>query len=806
VPGLSQSFAGINDTGQLPPDTCGAVGPSHIVMVVNGGYTVFRRSDGAAVQSKTLQGFWSDLGLSTAPGQPANRVFDPKVLYDQYSGRFVVVSLGNFQSPDSWLNLAVSDTSDPTGTWKAWAIDADLDGGTQQFNNWADFPCLGLNETYITVSANMFDNGDAFQYSKMWVFDKSSLLAGAATPTVTEFRGLGSFGFTLAPSHSFGAGAAQYVLSEGWTDGTNVYLRLGQVSGPANAPSYNDLGFIQVASYSLDSLPTVPQSGTSRRIDTGDQRLGAPPVFRDGSLWVTHTVSNSSNTKTEVAWYQINPLTLTVVQQGRISDSTRFYFYPSIAVNGSGEVAIGMAGCSASQFPGGYYTGRKASDASGTTQSVSLLKAGEAAYNPGGTGAARWGDYSATVLDPADDRTFWTFQEYSRSSSAWGTWIGSYRMALSSGTPFTQIVAGLGVRGLAWVETLSMEGGAPNHATWLRVPWSYFWTTSSPSVRVASGDVDGDGRDEVVLGTGPSGLGWAVLLDDETTGYATLGWVRLDWSAYTSGSDASVYPACADLNGDGKDEIVLGTGPGGLGWCQIYTYNGGSSFTPFSGTPRPRGWLQVSWSSYVSSGNAPVYPAGGDMNGDGREELVLGLGPGGAGWVQAWTYDGSTLTPYSGVGRSDGWLQVGWSAYQTSGKAPTYPALGDLDNDGLDDLVLGLGDGSGAWVRIFRSTGTGVSAMPGTPTSGGWVRVNWSYYQNSGAAPTYPACGDVDGDGDDDLLLGLGDNGLGWMYAVTGTSFTTPTVWGTGFTRVAWSYYTSGASPTYPAIVRTVAR
>jgi hypothetical protein len=59
-------------------------------------------------------------------------------------------------------------------------------------------------------------------------------------------------------------------------------------------------------------------------------------------------------------------------------------------------------------------------------QSVSLLKAGEAwYYKDFGTGSNRWGDYSATCVDPTDDATLWTIQEYAKTpSSTWGTWWG----------------------------------------------------------------------------------------------------------------------------------------------------------------------------------------------------------------------------------------------------------------------------------------------------------------------------------------------------------------------------------------------
>ena len=60
-----------------------------------------------------------------------------------------------------------------------------------------------------------------------------------------------------------------------------------------------------------------------------------------------------------------------------------------------------------------------------------MLKLGEDSYETQGEGKVRWGDYSATVVDPEDDRTFWTIQEYAEEDEGpdpyddrWGTWWG----------------------------------------------------------------------------------------------------------------------------------------------------------------------------------------------------------------------------------------------------------------------------------------------------------------------------------------------------------------------------------------------
>jgi hypothetical protein len=194
-----------------------------------------------------------------------------------------------------------------------------------------------------------------------------------------------------------------------------------------------------VASYtSTNFLPGAPQAGDTRTIDTSDTRL-LNAVYRNGFLWTTHTVA--SNGITEVAWYRINPGTNTVAAQGRISgplinNGLRWYYYPSISVNANDVAAIGFSGSSATEYVGGYYTILHPPYLS--AEPVSLLKSGEATYYKSlSRGDNRWGDFSATAVDPADDVTFWTLQEYAKVPvadpdtstlrSQWGTWWGKFR-------------------------------------------------------------------------------------------------------------------------------------------------------------------------------------------------------------------------------------------------------------------------------------------------------------------------------------------------------------------------------------------
>jgi hypothetical protein len=403
----------------------GAVGPNHLVSLLNSDFGVFNKTTGAVLQQISLQSFWGSLG--TRAGQPADFPFDTKVLYDTSSARFYAVTLGGTSAPNSWILVAVSASSDPTGAWSKWAIDADLDNKTQQFDNWADFPGVGLDSNNLYVCANMFSNSDAFQYGKIWVLPKPQLLSGSSSITWSEFRDPPGSSFSMQPAHTFGAAPAEYILFEG----SSSQLLMARIDNSSGTLAWHAPTAVTIAPYTVSEfLPGAPQSGNDNTIDTSDTRL-LNVVYRAGSLWTVQTVQSPATVKTEVAWYRIDPDSSTVLSQGRISDPTRWYYYPSIGVNKDDVAAVGFSGSSTTDYAGGYYTLIQPS--SGTAEPVALLKAGEAPYWKTLSGTEnRWGDYSATVVDPTDNVTFWTLQEYAQTPdsatgiSRWGTWWGKF--------------------------------------------------------------------------------------------------------------------------------------------------------------------------------------------------------------------------------------------------------------------------------------------------------------------------------------------------------------------------------------------
>ena len=500
APALITSIEGINfdenanNTGffQIPPDPSGAAGLNHVVSVVNSSIE-WHTKTGIQQNSQSLRNFFS----AAVPGttdDPLTGTFDPKVIYDQYSNRFVVVTLeqqgrdGGINNPSndrSRIYVAVSDDADPNGTWFGYSINSLVNiGGT---NYWADYPgfAVGQDAVYITNNVFKFDGDGAFGGSRLWVIPKTPFYSGG-TPsnTIYDPSTLAGLGFqlgTLQPAHTFGTtpgntGTFLVSTAVNTSVGGNDFVDVIRIDNPLGGPSFNyqaiNVGDINTAF----SLPGAPQSGTSTTVSTNDQRaLNA--VWRNNNLYLTNTVAPPSGPDAGQAtahWYQINTTNLnalTLADQGNIGGEdiapNTSTFFPSIAVNSVGDVGIGFSASAATIFPGAYYTGRKASDLAGTVQSSGLLRAGQDSYvRTFGGPRNRWGDYSGASVDPSND-SFWVFNEYALTrgnptapgdDGRWGTAFGNFSLAATKTISIAKTTDGNEAGSVSSVFTLTRTG------------------------------------------------------------------------------------------------------------------------------------------------------------------------------------------------------------------------------------------------------------------------------------------------------------------------------------------------------------
>ena len=116
--------------------------------------------------------------------------------------------------------------------------------------------------------------------------------------------------------------------------------------------------------------------------------------------------------------------TPTLIQSGTLYDNAgsnyRGFWNSSIAMSGQGHSVLGFSTASQVNYADAGVAGRYSSDASGALQPFVLATPSSTAYNVQAVDGQRWGDYSQVVVDPNDNMTMWTFQEYCNGTNSWG--------------------------------------------------------------------------------------------------------------------------------------------------------------------------------------------------------------------------------------------------------------------------------------------------------------------------------------------------------------------------------------------------
>jgi len=412
-PVTMQSFSALqDDNSALPPDTNGAVGPAHIVTLLNTAMRIHDRS-GAVLQTVTIKSFFESV-------RQFGRVFDPHIVFDARANKWLVCAITDQHTSataprtGSALLLGISRTSNPLLAWDLYRFDGP-DGDV-----WLDFPQLGYDDGSISIATNIYTVSDSkFVRAAVFVINRSDP-AGVFTRLDHATDGGGS----LSPTVSLDAGNRTFLVQT-WNGNfqSKGFMRLYSVTAAGIVP----IAFVQTAATwsSIGSMDDfAPQLGRTEKIDTGDSRV-ASAVLRNDNIWAAHTIflPAGAPTRSAASWWRLTP-TGGIVSRGTIDDpsSTFDYAHPSIAVNRNDAALIGCSRFSATTLPSAIYS-FVGTGAAGPV----VFKEGESPYLKTGSGTRnRWGDYSAACVDPTNDLDFWTIQEYASTPAPtydrWGTW------------------------------------------------------------------------------------------------------------------------------------------------------------------------------------------------------------------------------------------------------------------------------------------------------------------------------------------------------------------------------------------------
>jgi hypothetical protein len=456
---------------------------------------------------------------------------------------------------NSTLLVAVSATCNPRGTWHRYAISVDTTG-----NAWLDFPNVGFNSKWITITGNMFPNvmGGA-SGAVVYVIDYAGIMSGSGA-TYVQFSEPGSF--TLCPAITYDT-AQQNMFLVDVHSSSSGRLHLWKIQGSVNAPVISSVGYPASAMSWQSSGPGfgadfASQLGTNNKIDAGDDRIHRL-VYRNNSLWCAHTVflpSGSTANHCSIMWWQIDTLAVPI-QNGLIDDplSPGFFVYPSIAVNAHDDALIGFGYLNKFTHPSCAYSLRMHTDPLDSMSTPVIFRHGLATYyETFGTGRNRWGDYSATCVDPRNNTDFWTLQESSfiGSSPNWDTWwahiavpSGGLKLAASTDTLNINVndtIMHPGTPQCGSTLTWNLDGGisVPGSGTntqivqWATVGWKVVTLTDSIAgsliiytdsilVRDAAGVNSVGGKSErVQIIPNPNTGAFDILFKEQYTGLVTI--------------------------------------------------------------------------------------------------------------------------------------------------------------------------------------------------------------------------------------------------------------------------------------------
>ena len=318
---------------------------------------------------------------------------------------------------------------------------------------------------------------------------------------------------------------------------------------------------------------------------------------------------------------------------------------------------------------------------------------------------------------------------------------------------------------------------------------------------VASGDVNGDGYADIIIGAhyadppGGTDAGEANLILGggafiTSHGIGGKSWIKefsllgREWSSFKAfgvvNSQGEVHLAVGDIDGDGHDEIAAGHGEGGKSWVKFFEVDGSliSTFKAFG----------------AANANGEVHLAIGNFDDNvSDKEIAVGQGEGGLSWIKVFEVDGTFIRAFKAFGA-------------TNVQGEVHLAVDDIDGDGYDDIAAGHGEGGISFVKEFSHEGTLIryrhfKAFDTTDNPGGEVHLAMgkfhAYFDKGIAAATgynggnkvrllwisgqvlreFTAFGfganpngdvqitaaDIDNDGMWELICGHGEGGSSWV-------------------------------------------
>jgi hypothetical protein len=428
-------------TNGEPPDPWVAVGPEHVVQAVNLQLRMTNRLGGSPV----------DIDLATffeLPVSPVSFNSDPRVIYDSLHGRWVATEVswdcetyGGALFGHGYIDIAISNTADPTGGWGLSFIAFD--------DALPDYPAAGMSADKVGFASNVFamtqgpdcTTGLTFQGAELDIFDWTDLLNGGGS--VYDFLVGSPAVFTpriavQAPAISSTLHAV-YQLDNGVGGVDVAYLAFtGSVVANSLAVADFDLTSTGVVSGFLDP-PQPVQEGPNSIGNAVDSRPTDAIAQGNRLIFVSTYPCAGPNDCVRVT--ELNTTNATTTGPTRTQDflvaqSGKDLFMGGVGLSGDGTLHVGWTRTSttAGDFPTSYAGHQELGDAFDSISTPEVLAAGTGVYT-----GERWGDYVGIAQDPQVPSKAWNANEYSGTGTLWKTKVTPLQTAGTTYVPIAPL-------------------------------------------------------------------------------------------------------------------------------------------------------------------------------------------------------------------------------------------------------------------------------------------------------------------------------------------------------------------------------
>ena len=465
--------------GLEPPDQALAVGSGYVVEAINNAIAVYKTNGKlASIPIPTNQFFGLEPEyLRTTKTYGSQSLSDPRAYYDAQTGRFFIEEWSLGQNPDgsltgtSEINVAVSQTSDPTGAYSLYRFDTTMDPNDPGDFILPDYVQIGADANGFFMSINQFSlvTGD-FVGQRILAVSKADMVAGTPTPIVS-FSGGDLYnspaGFTVFPAitpaggtYATAAGGTEYFLSSVF-DSTANQISLWAMTNTASlntkTPSLTLTDTLMTTQPFTQPTSAIQKAGPypygmslgypEELVATGDTRM-TQVTYVQGHLYSALETSFSDGTRgtnNGFTYFSVAPavdgsgaVSGIVDHQGYARVAGETLSYPSFAVTSTGGAIITCALVGPDFYPSAAFISLDSHLKASTLSISSLGVAPDDGFTGYGNtnkkgqpvqGTARWGDYSQAQVD--ENGNIWLAQEtISATSNAsrpyfanWGTFI-----------------------------------------------------------------------------------------------------------------------------------------------------------------------------------------------------------------------------------------------------------------------------------------------------------------------------------------------------------------------------------------------